>query len=332
MVDRLVLHVGLLKSGTTFVQARLGANLDELGRQGVLFPTPWSRQVRAVTDLASSGAGSKAWARLVTDVHDHPGTVLVSMEFMAPIAEDRIRRVLADFPDTRVEAVITVRDLGRVIPAMWQETLQNRRSWGWGEFQRAVRAESGTVGKRFWRQQDVGRIAKRWAKVLGPERVTVITVPPPGAPAELLWDRFCDVVGLAPASWTAAPRANESLGAASALLLGRLNAALGDDVDRSVYNKAVKKRLAKQVLAARKGDEPPIGFVVPDWLRKRSEARSADLAATGVRIVGDLAELTPLDVPGVDPESVAAEQQLEAAVDALARIVRGPAKGSAAGA
>ncbi|MFC7493817.1 MULTISPECIES: hypothetical protein [unclassified Nocardioides] len=325
MVDRLVLHVGLLKSGTTFVQARLGANLDELERQGVLFPTPWSRQVRAVTDLASSSAGDKAWSRLVADVRDHPGTVLVSMEFMAPIAEDRIRGVIADFPDARVEAVITVRDLGRVVPAMWQETLQNRRSWGWGEFQKAVRSESGAVGKRFWRQQDAGVIAKRWAKVLGPERVTVITVPPAGAPSEQLWDRFCEVVGLAPATWAAAPRANESLGAASALLLGRLNAALGD-VDKAVYNKAVKKRLAKQVLAARKGDEPPIGFVVPDWLRKRSDARSAAVAASGVRVVGDLAELVPLDVPGVDPESVSTEQQLESAVDALARIVRGSGK------
>lgn len=326
MVDRLVLHVGLLKSGTTFVQARLGANLDELERQGVLFPTPWSRQVRAVTDLASSGAGAKAWARLAADVRDHPGTVLLSMEFLAPIPEDRIRRVLADFPGARVEVVITVRDLGRVVPAMWQETLQNRRSWAWSEFQRAVRSESGTVGKRFWRQQDVGKVAKRWAKVLGPEQVTVITVPPSGAPPELLWERFCDVAGLAPATWAPAPRANESLGVASALLLGRLNAALGDDVDRSVYNKAVKKRLAKQVLAARKSDEPSIGFVVPDWLRKRSDARSADLAATGVRIVGDLAELVPRDVPGLDPDSVSAEQQLEAAVDALARLVQGSGK------
>lgn len=326
MVDRLVLHVGLLKSGTTFVQARLGANLDELERQGVLFPTPWSRQVRAVTDLASSSAGAHAWSALVADVRDHPGTVLLSMEFLAPIPEDRIRRVVADFPDARVEVVITVRDLGRVVPAMWQETLQNRRSWAWGEFQRAVRSESGTVGKRFWRQQDVAKIAKRWARVLGPEQVTVVTVPPAGAPPEQLWDRFCEVAGLAPATWAAAPRVNESLGVASALLLGRLNAALGDDVDRKVYNKAVKKRLAKQVLAARKGDEPSIGFAVPSWLRKRSAARSAALAATGVRIVGDVAELAPLDVPGLDPDSVTAEQQLEAAVDALARVVRGSGK------
>ncbi len=327
MVDRLVLHVGLLKSGTTFVQARLGANLEELERQGVLFPTPWSRQVRAVTDLASSGGGSKAWAALVDDVREHPGTVLLSMEFMAPIAEDRIRRVVADFPGARVEVVITVRDLGRVVPAMWQETLQNRRSWAWSEFTKAVRTESGAVGKRFWRQQDAGKIAKRWAKVLGPDHVTVVTVPPAGAPSELLWERFCEVAGLAPATWAAAPRANESLGVASALLLGRLNAALGD-VDKAVYNKAVKNRLAQQVLAARKGEEPSIGFPVPDWLRKRSDARSAELAATGVRIAGDLDELVPLDVPGVDPESVSADDQLDAAVAALAQLVRGPGRTS----
>lgn len=328
MVDRLVLHVGLLKSGTTFVQARLAANLPELERQGVLFPMPWRRQVRAVSDLASASGGAKAWSNLVGSVRDHPGTVLISMEFLAPIAEDRIRRIVADFPDARVEAVITVRDLGRVVPAMWQETLQNRRSWTWSEFQQAVRSESGQVGKRFWRQQDVDKIARHWCNVLGPEQVTVITVPPPGAPSELLWERFCAVAGLAPATWEAAPRANESLGVASALLMGRLNAVLGDDVDGALYNKAVKKRLAKQVLAARKGEEPAIGFSVPSWLRKRSTARSAALTDTGVRIVGDVAELEPLDVPGANPENVPVEDQLDAAVDALARIVRGQDKRS----
>jgi hypothetical protein len=41
------------------------------------------------------------------------------------------------------------------------------------------------------------------------------------------------------------------------------------------------------------------------------------LQASGVRVVGDLAELRPLAVPGDDPDEVAADDALAAAVDAL---------------
>ena len=68
-------------------------------------------------------------------------------------------------------------------------------------------------GKRFWRQQSAGQIVQRWAEGVGADHVTVITVPPPGAPSELLWQRFCQVAGIAAADWVEAPRANESLGA-----------------------------------------------------------------------------------------------------------------------
>ena len=52
MATRLVLHVGVMKSGTTFVQRVLLANRDRLAEHGVLFPgKQWRRQVVAVRDL-----------------------------------------------------------------------------------------------------------------------------------------------------------------------------------------------------------------------------------------------------------------------------------------
>jgi hypothetical protein len=52
---RVVLHVGLMKSGTSFLQRVLRHNQDLLREQGVLFPSPWKRQVQAVKDLAAEG-------------------------------------------------------------------------------------------------------------------------------------------------------------------------------------------------------------------------------------------------------------------------------------
>lgn len=325
MVDRVVLHVGTMKSGTTFLQGRLGANRETLADQGVLFPAPpWSRQVQAVKDLAGSPeATSGAWDDMVAEVSAHTGTAVLSMEFLGPIAAERLQRLSTDFPGARVEAVITVRDLARTVPAMWQETMQNRGSWTWQEYVEAVRTGTGDAGTKFWRQQGADKITTTWAEVLGPDAVTVITVPPKGAPSEALWERFCDVVGLQQTQWADAPRSNESLGLASALMLGKLNERVAD-TERSNYNKRVKS-LAKKVLPARQASEDTIGFTVPEWLRERSDRRDEAIAASGVRIVGNLDELRPLDIPGADPTSLGAEQQLEAALDLLAALVELPA-------
>lgn len=327
MADRVVLHIGLMKSGTTFLQGRLGANRDELAGQGVLFPRPpWPRQVQAVKELAGNAdAPAGSWDDLAEEIRAHDGTAVVSMEFLAPIPAARLARLSEDFPGARVEAVVTVRDLGRTVPAMWQEAMQNRRSWSWQEYVESVRTGEGEAGKTFWRQQGAGRIVETWCEVLGRDAVSVVTVPPKGGPPELLWERFCEVAQIAPAQWAQAQRNNESLGLASALMMGRLNALVGD-ADRATYNKRVK-RMAKTVLAQRMGVEDSLGFTVPPWLHERARGRNERMAETGVRIVGDLKELEPIDVPGTDPATVSADEQLEAALDLLAAFIKQPPGG-----
>jgi hypothetical protein len=333
MAQRVVLHVGLMKSGTTFLQGRMSANRGVLADQGILFPgPPWSKQVQAVGDLAGRpGAREGAWNKLAAELRAHPGTAVVSMEFLGPLPPKRIARLVDDLSGIRLEAVLTVRDLGRAVPATWQEAMQNRQSWDWDYYLEAVRKAADEAGRSFWRQQGAGRIAEHWVAALGAENVSVITVPPPGSGPEVLWDRFRSVVGIADADWEEAPRANESVGAASAVMLGRLNGLLGD-ADRKTYNRKVKS-VVKDLLPARRRVEQPIGFEVPNWLLKRSEERTDRLRASGASIVGDLEELVPRDVPGVDPSQVGAEEQLEAAIELLARtlpMVRGRKKGSRA--
>lgn len=320
MAERVVLHVGLMKSGTTFIQGRLNANRTLLADQGILFPGPnWSRHSRGVTDLLDAPhAKPGSWASLRDEIAAHAGTGIISMEYLGPILPAKIAKVVGEFPDTNLQIVLTVRDLGRCVPAMWQETVKNRRTWTWPEYLRAIE-KGGDAGKAFWRQQGAGKITRRWADAVGADHVTVVVVPPPGAPSELLWDRFSQTVGIAPATWAEAPRANESLGVSSALLMRRLNAATAD-LSREQYKKRVKS-LAKHSLVHHRRDEDSIGFTVPQWLRAHADRISKAILASGVNVVGDLAELEPVDVPGVDPAAVGPDQELDAAVKALAVVL-----------
>lgn len=321
MADRLVLHIGLMKSGTTFIQQRCNVNRETLAQQGILFPGPtWGTQARAVADLnGSKHAHEGAWASLRDEINAHPGTAIVSMESLAPIRAPRIAQLVSDFPGTNLRVVVTVRDLGRTVPAMWQETVKNRGTSTWAEYLHAIE-HGGGAGKRFWRRQSAGQIVNRWAKGVGADHVTVITVPPPGAPSELLWERFCQVAGITPADWVEAPRANESLGAPSAMLMRRLNVELAD-LGVQAYKRRVKA-FGKHVLVHRKRDEDAIGFTVPAWLRRKSTRMISAIAESGVEVVGDLTELEPVDTRGADPDSVRPEQELESAVAALSTVLR----------
>lgn len=328
MADRVQLHVGLMKSGTTFLQGQLADTRPRLLEQGVLFPgRTWSDQVRAVVDFMGYDARRTArtegaWRRLKDEIDQHPGTALVSMEFLAAVRPPNIERFVAEFPDARVEVVVTLRDLGRNLPAMWQESLKNRYTWSWQDYLDEVRSGKGPAARHFWRQQAAARIVDKWATAVGRERTTLVTLPPKGAPRDLLWRRFCDAVGLGRADeWPLPAPANESLGAASSQVLRRLNTIV-EGMPIPAYQSVVKDELGNQVLAGRKDSEQPIGFVVSPWVTDLADRMHRRLADSGIRIVGDLDDLTPLDVAGVDPDHADAEDVLDAAMVALGALVQ----------
>jgi hypothetical protein len=320
MAQRVVFHIGLMKSGTTFIQGRLNTNRERLAAQQVLFPGPtWNRHVRAVSDLLGSPKRKPgSWNSLVDEITDHDGTAVVSMEYLAPMGRPRIKVLRDAFPDTEIRIAVSVRDLGRSVPAMWQESIKNRRTWTWAEYVRSIE-KGGDPGRRFWRQQHAAKIVRRWGSVLGSDHVYVVTVPPPGADPTLLWDRFSEVAGIRPDTWDEAPRANESLGAASTLVMRQLNFAT-QDLPIAAYKKRVKA-LAKHVMSGHRAEEDPIGFTVPRWLREESGRVLADLRRTGAHVVGDLADLEPVDVRGVDPATVTDSAQLEAAIAAISGVL-----------
>lgn len=322
MAQRVVVHIGLMKSGTTFIQGRLGANRDRLTAQGVLFPGPgWRRHVNAVEDLMGhQGHTPGSWDSLVEEINQYPGTAVISMEYLAMAGQRGIRILAQSFGAAELRIVVGARDLGRSVPAMWQEAVKNRSTRTFEEYVESIRAR-GDSGRKFWRQQHAGRVATRWAQTVGPDHVYVVTVPPPGAAGELLWDRFREVAGIADQpSWDEAPRTNESLGAASTLVMRRLNL-MTEDLPLKGYKRRVKA-VGKHLMPSHRSAEDAIGFVVPDWLGREADAIRAQISGSGVRVVGDLDDLTPLDVPGIDPATVDADAQLDAALAALEAVLR----------
>jgi len=334
VTKRVFLHVGLPKSGTTYVQAVMARNKDRLREQGLLFPgADWQQQVLAIRDLRemtvpsarpSKVAGS--WAELTREVSEWSGDAAISMEWLCAADEHHIRRAVADLAPATVHVVFTVRDLGRTIPAAWQEFAQNRQDWTWQEFLDGVVADdpmAARPGRAFWAQQDVEALTRRWATVVSPKRVQVVTVPHPGAPPDLLWRRLCTVFGIEAAGHvTEGLGGNASLGYESAELMRRVNWVVRDrGMPPGTYERVFKHGLAKKGLAQRKKLESTL--VVPaghrDWLTRRAAQQVQALEAMDVQIVGTLDDLSPVFGNGTttDGGDLDLERVLDAAVEGL---------------
>lgn len=323
-----------MKSGTSFIQNVLGENKKRLADAGVLFAGPrWRFQVRAVQQLIGYGGEGQEpmpeagpWRTLVEEIDAHPGIAVISMEFLGPRTEAKIEQLVADFPDTPVEAILTCRDLGRTIPAMWVEAVQNGGITDWADYLDAVRhRRSGDrVSRGFWKHQDIPGIATRWAGVLGEDRISLVTVPPPGAAPDVLWRRFTDAAGIEAEDCELDVRANRSIGLASALLLLRLNQSFHQESGGMprYYDPYVKHKLAKRGLVHRSRQEPKLGLD-ERWVVKLGEAQIERVQKAGHRVVGDLFDLMPAPVPGIHADEVGQDEILDAALAGLGQALDG---------
>lgn len=335
MAERVVLHVGTMKSGTSYLQALLFAEKARLAEAGVLVPgRTWNDQARAVRQALNprSRGPRDRWQAMVEEVASARGAAVISMEYLGPAHPDAIASVVDQLGGEAVRVVITARDLNRTLVSMWQETIQNGRTWSWTDYLADAEtkqpadgpgaADRRTPGGTFWRQQDLVRMVSDWSGVVDRENLTLVTVPQPGAPRTTLAERFAEASGLDLDIERTVSRANESLGLASLLVLRRVNELLDERDLRFPIGQGLRKRtLAKTVLASRRDVEPALGLVTPAWVIEQTRRTVRSLSRAGVTLVGDWADLEPVDVPGIDPEQVPLAEVHDAALAGLAGLI-----------
>ncbi|MGI8613004.1 MAG: hypothetical protein ACR2KL_03520 [Nocardioidaceae bacterium] len=334
------LHIGAMKTGTSYLQRLMVDNRAALLEQGVLVAGEggWGEQVLAVREVLGMRRDAEirertdgAWDRLSKHMLTYEGrAALVSMEFLSYASPKVAERVVASLQPAEVHVILTVRDAARVIPAQWQETTQNRGTTSWPRYVAEILAgpdRSSASWRSFQRALDIPRMLAAWGQSVPAERLHVVLVPAGGAEPTLLWQRFASVLGVDPAS-CAPPtgQRNPSLGYASADLMRRVNRRLRR-FPQYAYMKTMKAYLSKQVLATRTG-EPKVTMsralaeFALEWNRSMSEA----IAAAGANVVGDLSDLdvTPSTEEELAPPPTAALLGAAAdAANALQRLIRG---------
>jgi hypothetical protein len=301
MASKVFLHIGLPKTGTTYLQTVMWADRPRMRAQGVLLPGRerrdhlWStRIIREDPNLDTyEERVRESWEVLKAEIAGWDGTALVSHEFFAGAATEQAARMVAELTPAEVHLVVTAREPVGLYSGGWQESLKNRDSRTMAEFAEAEVSES-PMSVWNWRTLDVRLVLERWAPAVPAERVHVLPLPPPGSPRELLWQRFAGLVGLEPDSFDLSPTfPNESMGVAEAETLRRINDHLKDEdferpFDRGVY---IRTFLADERLATRDGERYWPTEEILAACRERAAAAVAHIEAAGYDVLGDLGDL-----------------------------------------
>ena len=131
--QRVFLHIGLPKTGTTYLQRTLWENKEVLTEAGLLLPGRHRRRhllasldVRQDPNLARRAGNVDApWADLVAEAQAWPGDVLISHEFFGPASPAQVRRAVESLDRAEVHVLITAREMVGLAISRWQEYVRN---------------------------------------------------------------------------------------------------------------------------------------------------------------------------------------------------------------
>ncbi len=330
MARRVFFHVGLPKTGTTYLQTILWNNRDVLRDQGVLLPGFGPRQ-----HLWASGAvredpnldrrhpdALKAWAEISAEVNAWPGTAVISHEFFAGATEAQAARAMADLEGAEVDVVVTARDTLNLVTARWQEFVKNGSTAPIEEY--PASEDTSPLDEWDWGTMDIADVLARWGATLPPERVHVLTLPKPTEQHEALWDRFAALLGIDAGLCDASgSEKNQSLGVVEVELLRRINRNLEgftSPLNRGVW---IRGYLAQGKLVPRKGEKFWPSPARVEQLRTRSEQATEFVKAQGYDVIGDVEDLrTPVDIPQRrHPDTVTDAEMLAAATAVIGAML-----------
>lgn len=333
-----LLHVGVHKTGTTAIQAALADARPELKAADVLYPGKRQAQHRAALAVLERTWGWKdqggvppdraEYERLVKQVHSHVGRVVVSSEFLCETDAEAAEMMAHDLGRDRLHVVVTLRNLGRLLPSSWQQYLKYGLTTRYEKWLRSIFENPGksSMTPTFWRRHDHGAVLSRWTKAVGAENVTVMIVDEVDRSAQ--FRTFAQLLDVDPEVLVSRMdlTSNRSMTAPEAELLMMLNKRVKSEMTWDEYVKFVRRGVALGMVEGRtpKADEPRLH--TPDWALDAAQVEGAKSAETiralGVRVLGNVDSLAARlesspEVAVVERDSV----PVDAAVQAIMTVI-----------
>jgi hypothetical protein len=303
--DSRIIHIGPPKTGTTALQSAFHANRPSLEEQGVHYAgqgrhpmtsvlagiqhtSPWTENKKPPSRLN--------WDRLLADIRGSKAErVVLSSEFFADASPEAIRRVVDELDPDRVQVVVTLRPLARIMPSQWQQFVQNQLiqdfdSWVDG----LLNEPRGKITPVFWRRHRHDELVQRWVDVVGPERVTIVALD--DSDRDMVLRVFERLVGVREGTLVSeAELANRSMTVPEIEVIRHFNIQYrAQKLPVPLYSRIMRFGAAQE-MRMRPPEPDEMKLELPAWsvepISNLAREMLGAVRATGARIVGDLDSL-----------------------------------------
>jgi hypothetical protein len=313
--NSIMLHIGAHKTGTTSLQAALFAASKQLEEQGVINlvadgDETANHAARAVQRLPSSGSAGapvdyNVWTTLVRQAQAHPNQLVsISAEAFAVSESLVIKQIVKDLGLDRLQVVITLRPLGKILPSQWQQDLHG--AWLSLEFEEWLKKTLKDVEPvkqigplqvphQFWFRHRHDALLQRWIDAVGRDRITLVVADDQRKSS--LLEHFEKLLSLSAGTLTSTGiTRNQSMTLPEMQIMQRYGELLESSelgkkiVAQSRYHKAL--RILRKM---RPENENDARLAVPAWSYERVSEIQHEMVermqASGVAVIGTLNQL-----------------------------------------
>jgi len=343
--DSVLLHIGVHKTGTTAIQAALADARPLLRKNDVYYPGKRQAQHRAALAILQRpwgwvDRGAQTYDRSNFDemaerVRASKGRTVISSEFFCETSGKSATEVVEALGGDNVHVVLTLRNLGALLPSSWQQYLKYGLSTGYFKWLRNVFENPGgsSMTPSFWGRMDHAAVVSRWLEAVPPERLTVMVLE--DVDRRAVFHAFEQLLALPDGMLSNRMNltSNRSMSAVESQLLLDLNRNVAMELDWVTYQRYVRRGVALRMVEDREpsADEPRL--YTPRWALEEAatmgSAAAQYLRDSGVRIVGNSEALGRIAPTGtrtqVDERRMIPSEVAIAALKAVIEVASEPA-------
>lgn len=330
-----LVHIGFDKTGTTSLQGAFHSDRERLREHGVVYPGTerYHKSAGIAVTHARGNVGDPpitmaAWQELTAEVRAaQRDRVFVSSEWLCRASNRQARRVVRGLGRDRVHVVATLRPLTKILPSAWQQYVKDGYTGDYESWLEGVLTgpDDRSPTPWFWIRHRHDVVLARWAAIVGPAKVTAIVVD--NRDPDQLLRQFEALLALPPEFLVGKPagKRNASLTWPEVELLRRVNEHFREhNLPEDLYGAAIRSGVLPKLADARPDLVDPTPIVTPRWALERAAeigaAAARAIAASGIRVLGDLESLGAAPAEGEGGDPPAAPPPVEVATVAQAIV------------